>query len=293
MAAVRLKCKLSEASVHAQMFYSLLRLRTHKYKYTLTSEEYYSLRQVYHGPPCPTGPCYPELCAVWHVFHSKNQANCLCMDRWRWKLCVWAWKHLEWMQAAVNPVLESFWTHYGSARHNCLRMQCEWKMQVMYHWSLTLQFTVTSCKSSSIFNYLLYTKYRCLCGEVGNWFDCGCSWRIEGCDPVCLLLFWCLNVTNQNVGWNHFNIIIKIKLHWIWAVASSCCPIKRQSENWPPQENSKWNAVTCWTHFTLHLSWLGTSQGMPGAKEPNLSHYGASGVMGRSFSQDKNHTRHF
>lgn len=32
--------------------------------------------------------------------------------------------------------------------------------------------------------------------------------------------------------------------------------------------NSKGNAVTCWTHFTLHLSWLSTSQSMLGAKVP-------------------------
>lgn len=69
-----------------------LLLPTHTHSHTCTGEEYYSLWQVYHAPPRPTGPCYSELgapCPVWHVFHSKNRANCLCMDRWRWRLCVW------------------------------------------------------------------------------------------------------------------------------------------------------------------------------------------------------------
>lgn len=39
---------------------SLHTVHTH----TLTGEEYYSLWQVYHAPPCPTGPCYSELCAL-------------------------------------------------------------------------------------------------------------------------------------------------------------------------------------------------------------------------------------
>lgn len=36
---------------------------THTHTHTRTGEEYYSLWQVYHAPPRPTGPCYSELCA--------------------------------------------------------------------------------------------------------------------------------------------------------------------------------------------------------------------------------------
>lgn len=72
------------------------------------------------GIPCPSmshrALLLGAVCALrpmWHVFHLKNQANCLCMDRWRWRQCMSVYVCVselkafgDWMQAAVNPVLD-------------------------------------------------------------------------------------------------------------------------------------------------------------------------------------------
>lgn len=92
------KVKGSQFSVHAKMFYFFVCTHIHWWGVLLTLT----------GIPCPSASHRPLLLCthcMWHVFHLKNQANCLCIV-----MCVWERdrKHLE---NGYRLLLTQFWSN--------------------------------------------------------------------------------------------------------------------------------------------------------------------------------------